>query len=226
MKADLHIHTLYSYDSWSSPKEMVRAALKKGIDCVAICDHRAIRGAVEAVSFARDLPILVIPGIEIKSREGDILGLGVKKMIPKGLSAQQTIKEIKRVGGMAIIPHPFSFPYPFRGDLKILKNFIDGIEVLNATIFGPGNKKALAFARKYNLPFTAGSDAHGSELVGKAYLEIPGKNLSIEEVFREIKNKNVKIGGGEVSFFEKVIDHSKRNIVGIKSYVGRKKRKI
>lgn len=221
MKADLHIHTSYSHDSASPPKEMVKAALSKGINCIAITDHNEIKGAVEAIEFASDKPILIIPGIEIKSRKGDILGLGIKKLIPKGLSARETIKEIKRSGGIAIIPHPFAFNNNFKGNLKNLMDYIDGIEVLNASVFGKGNQKAFEFAQKYNLPFIAASDAHSPKFVGRAHLEIPGNNLSIEEIFKEIKNRNVKIGGGEASFFEKAIDHSMRNIIKMEYYTSK-----
>jgi len=221
MKCDLHVHTFYSFDSSASPKEMVDTAIKKGIDCLAITDHDEIKGAGEAIEYAKGKPILIIPGIEVKTKEGDILGLNIKEIIPDGLSAEETIKRIKEMNGMAIIPHPFGYFCSFKGDLKNLINKIDGLEVLNASIFGPGNKKALAVAQKFNLPFTVGSDAHEPNLVGKVYLEIPGENLSVGEVLNQIKNKNGKIGGGEANFFEKIIDHLKRNLVKIKFHIGR-----
>jgi len=216
MKADLHVHTFYSYDSTASPKEMVEAAILKGIDCLAICDHGEVKGSLEAIEAAIEKPILIIPGIEVKTKGGDILGLNVKELIPNKLSAKETIKRIKEAGGLAIIPHPFGWFCSFREDLKNLINDVDGIEALNASLFG-GNEKALVFAKKYGLPFTVGSDAHFPNFVGRAYLEIPGQNLSAEEVIERIKNKNVKIGGGEANFFEKLIDHSKRNLAKLKS---------
>lgn len=215
MKCDLHVHTSYSYDSTTPPKEMVEAAVKKGIDCLAITDHSEIKGALESIGYAKGKSILIIPGIEIKSKEGDILGLNIEKIIPNGLSAKETIKKIKEAGGMTIIPHPFGWFCSFKGDLKEISKEIDGIEALNASAFGPGNKKALAFAEKFNLPFTAGSDAHNPNLVGRVYLEVPGENLSTGEIFKQIKNRDVKIGGGEASFFEKIIDHLKRGLAKI-----------
>ena len=216
MKCDLHVHTSYSYDSWIPPKEMVEAALKKGINCLAITDHNEIRGALEAIEYAKGKPILIIPGIEVKSKEGDILALNVKEKIPNKLSAKETIKKIREMGGLAIIPHPFGWLCSFKGDIEEIAEEIDGIEVFNASIFGLGNKKALDFAQKFNLPFTAGSDAHFPGFVGKAFLEIPGENLSIKEVLEKIKNREGKLASSEANFFEKIINHSKSSIAKLK----------
>jgi len=227
MKCDFHIHTSYSYDSGFSPKKMVKAALRRGIDCIAITDHDEIKGALEAMEFAKDKPILVIPGIEVKSKDGDILALGVKEKIPKGLSAEETIKKIKKLGGKVFIPHPFAFNCSFKKDLRKLVKEIDGIEVKNASVFGSGNKKAEDFAEKYKLPKITGSDAHSPWFLGKVYLEIEGENLSIGEIFEKIKRGEGKIKGKEANFFEKVGDHILRNIIKfLNFYVRRKKRKI
>jgi len=215
MKCDLHCHTIYSYDSATPPEKMVETAIKKGIDCLAITDHGKIKGAEKAIEYAKGKPILIMPGIEIKSRKGDILGLNVKKIIPNNLSVKETIKKIKEAGGIAIIAHPFGYFRRFKGNLKNFINNIDGIEAFNASIFGPGNKKALDVVKEFNLPFTAGSDAHFPNVVGKAFLEIPGNNLSVEEVINKIKNREGKIIGSEFNLFEKLIDRLKRGLAKI-----------
>ena len=217
MKCDFHVHTCYSYDSISLPKQVVGVAIKKGIDCLAITDHGEIKGAIKVTKHARDKKILIIPGIEIKSKEGDILGLNIKEVIPDGLSARETIKEIKEKGGMAIIAHPFGWPWAFTGDLTELIGIMNGIEAFNGVNLASGNKKALEFVKKHNLAFTAGSDAHFPESIGRGYLEIPGSGLSVKDILKAVKNKEGKIVGKEISLFDKVIDHTKRNINKIKS---------
>lgn len=212
MLCDLHIHTSWSYDGLDSPEKIVKAAIKRKIDCICITDHNETKGAVEALRFAFDKSILIIPGIEIKSKEGDILGINVKKKIDNNLSAKETIKKIKQCGGMAIIPHPFGFLCSFKTSLQLLLSDLDGIEALNGSLFGSGNKTAQRFIKQFNLPFTVGSDAHSADFVGRVYLETENDIFSAEDLINAIKNKNVYLGGKKPSFINNVGSHIKRNI--------------
>ena len=226
MKCDLHIHSCYSFDSNALPKEIVDKAIKEGIDCIAITDHGEIEGAFEAIEYSKGKPILIIPGIEIESKEGDILGLNVKEKIPDNLSAKETIKRIKEMGGFVVIPHPFGLFWKFKGNLKELIKEIDAIEVLNASNFERWNKIAEKFAKEYGIPFTVGSDSHSLDFIGKCYLEIPGDDLSVVEILEKIKSRKGKIYVKEISVLERLIEYFKRNIIKVRKYVGRKKRKI
>ena len=195
MKCDLHVHSYASYDSISSPKDIIKEAFKKGIDCIAITDHGEVKAFDEIKKYASGKGILVIKGIEVKSDKGDIIGLNVKEKIPKGLSIKETIKRIKDQNGLVVIPHPFFKYYRFKEDLNNILEDIDAVEVLNGTISKSANKKAFDFVKKNDLPFTAGSDAHSPCFVGQAYLEIPGNQLSVEEILIAIKNKKGEVGG-------------------------------
>jgi hypothetical protein len=226
MKADLHLHTSFSFDGLSSPKEIVGSAIEKKIDCICIADHGEIKGAKEAINLVVNKSILIIPGIEIKSREGDILGLNVKKLIPNGLSAKDTIEEIIETGGLPVIAHPFDPFFSFK-KIEEHKDFFKergvAVESWNASLFlDSSNQKAIKLAEELNLPFTAGSDSHSGQFLGRAWLEIPGESLSVEQVIEEIKKKNVKIGYEKIDFFEKLTDHIKRKLAKIKNYVIRK----
>jgi len=222
MKCDFHVHTQFSFDSLAKIEKILKKAKEKGIDCIAITDHNEIEGAKKALEISKDFGILVIPGIEVKSKKGDIIGLNIKEKIEPKLTAKETIKRIKEKGGFVILPHPFAFWENFKGNLNEIINEIDAIEIYNASVIGKGNEKAENFVKKYNLPFVAGSDAHFPEFVGKAFVEIEGENLTIEEIFEKIKNKEIKIKKEKISFFEKVLAHIKRNLAKIINYVGRK----
>jgi predicted metal-dependent phosphoesterase TrpH len=203
MKIDLHIHTKFSWDGFSTPKEIVDAAIQKGIDCICVADHGQIQGAIEAMKYGFDKNILVIPGIEIMTLSGDILGINVKKIIPDFRPALETIQEIKKQGGMAVIPHPFWVLSSMKNDKEFLLA-ADAIEIFNADMFRFINKKARLFAKEHNLVFTAGSDAHWAKFVGRAYLEIPQNNLSDKEVIGQIKNRTGLIRGKALNLWEKM----------------------
>jgi hypothetical protein len=215
MKCDLHVHTYYSYDSTSLPKEIIDRAIKKGIDCLAITDHDQVKGIAKAEEYARDKSIVIIPGIEVKSKEGDILGLNIREIIPSGLPALETMKRIRDKGGLVVIPHPFGWTCSFKKDLRDFLSEVDAIEVFNASLFGSGNKTALEFSKKYNIPFTAGSDAHFPSFVGGAYLELPGEDLPPKNIIEGIIKKRGTVGFEKINFLDKVIDHSRRNIAKV-----------
>jgi len=184
------------------------SAIAKKIDGICVLDHGTVEGALKALSFASKKPILVIPCIEINSKEGDIIGFNIKKNIANGLSAKDTIKEINRLGGMAIIAHPFAWPKNFKGNLEKFiienKNLFFAVEILNASAPDWANKKAFQLVKKLNLLFTAGSDAHEAGFIGKAYLEILRNCLSAEEILEEIKKRNALVKSEKVKFITRV----------------------
>lgn len=100
------MHTQYSYDGLITPKELVYYAKKRGLDGVAITDHDTIEGALK---IARETNFLIVPGIEISSSDGHIVGLNVSEAIQKGLSASETVDRIHDAGGIAIACHPSAF---------------------------------------------------------------------------------------------------------------------
>ena len=80
-QVDLHVHSNKSDGSYT-PKELVDYALEKGLSAFALTDHDTTDGLDEAISYAEDKPIEVIPGIEFSTEyEGKdihVLGLFIK----------------------------------------------------------------------------------------------------------------------------------------------------
>lgn len=173
IRADLHNHTFYSPDSITSPQRFVRECQRRGIDCVAVTEHNTIRGALAVREIA---PFPVIVGEEIRSSQGEILGLFLTEEVPPGLSPEETVRRIAEQGGLVGIPHPFD---RFRGALEYeamrrIATHIHFIEAFNARTTFPGdNGRALRYAQDNGLPVSAASDAHSPWEVGRAYVEMP-----------------------------------------------------
>jgi predicted metal-dependent phosphoesterase TrpH len=166
VNADLHVHSTYSSDSIITPKEVVLYAKKRGLNAVAVTDHNQVEGARK---IARETDFLIIPGTEISSLDGHIVGLNVQEVIPKGLNADETVDRIHQQGGVAIACHPFVF---FKGCVgkHVTKKF-DAVETKNASSFPykSASRKADALADRLGLPKVAGTDAHIGQAIGWAY---------------------------------------------------------
>ena len=62
--ADMHIHSIYS-DGTLTPAEIVRRAQDNGVGLIAVCDHNAVQGAIEAEALAKAAGIGYVLGVEI-----------------------------------------------------------------------------------------------------------------------------------------------------------------
>lgn len=173
MKIDLHSHTLCSKDSCSTYDGIIRAVQVAGLDGIAVTDHNELRGAQE---LQRRAPFLVIPGEEIKTSSGEIIGLFLREWIPPKLDPVETVERIHEQGGVAYVPHPFDEVRGSRIDpdaLDRVRPFIDLLEVFNARNALPKfNRRALEYAQLHDLPAGAGSDAHTYGEYGHAYIDV------------------------------------------------------
>lgn len=172
LRADLHNHTYYSPDSILSPRQVVDRCHRRGINCIAVTDHNTIRGGL-AVREIADFRVIV--GEEVRSSDGEILGLFLTEDVPRGLSAAETIERIKSQGGVVGVPHPFDHLRSalHHGAMEQLVGQIDFIETLNSRIVFPAhNEQAAEFAREHGLAASAASDAHSALEVGRAYVDM------------------------------------------------------
>ncbi|MCL2607913.1 MAG: PHP domain-containing protein [Methanomassiliicoccaceae archaeon] len=189
MRADLHVHTIYSGvgrlgklrfpESIDRPEKMVDKARASGINVLCITDHNSIEGAIIAKKYAEMFDdIEVVIGEEVSSAEGEIVGLWLTECIPPNLSAEETIKRIREQNGIVIAPHPFSFHVPALNE-RMLDLDIDGIEVLNGGhVDKYSNRMASEVSRKYPGRWAeiGSSDAHSVSTMGYTWTEFDGEN--------------------------------------------------
>src|SRR5919197_1046752 len=173
---DLHTHTSWSHDCRVEVGELLDQAELEGLGAIAVTDHNALGGALEAVELARDRDLLVIPGEEVKTAgQGEVIGLFLSEEIPRGLSFADTLAAIRAQGGLVYLPHPFDRMHAIPDAPTLHRHLadIDVFEVYNARLlFDAYNDEALRFATKYNLTMGAGSDAHVLQGLGTGVLRM------------------------------------------------------
>jgi predicted metal-dependent phosphoesterase TrpH len=175
---DLHMHTDHSGDCATPVEVLLATARERGLGAIAVTDHNEISGALAAREMARkmDAGVKVIVGEEVKTaEEGEVIGLFIEEKIPRGLSLQETVTEIKRQGGLVYVPHPFdrlhSVP-DYEHLLKIVGE-VDAIEVFNPRVaIGAFNDEAARFADKYRIVAGAGSDSHVAQGLGSVRIRM------------------------------------------------------
>jgi predicted metal-dependent phosphoesterase TrpH/glycosyltransferase involved in cell wall biosynthesis len=174
ISADLHMHTSHSYDCATDPEALVDHCIAQGLGAIAITDHNEVSGAQAAAAL--DKPITVIVGEEVKTTQGEVIGLFLKERIEPGLDMGDTIAAIQEQGGLVYMPHPFDRLHTIPDAPTLLRHLdqIDILEVYNSRLlFDSFNDDALRFATKYNLIQAAGSDAHVLPGIGTAINRIP-----------------------------------------------------
>jgi predicted metal-dependent phosphoesterase TrpH len=171
LRVEFHCHTVFSKDCLTSPKGLVEACRRKGIDRVIVTDHNTIAGGRAAQEVD---PERAIVGEEIMTTKGEILASFVIEEIPPGLSPQETIRRLRDQGAFISVSHPFDswrsggWDEP---DLLEIAPLVDAIEIFNSRCITPKhNELARAFAEKHHLAGTVGSDAHATMELGRSVL--------------------------------------------------------
>ena len=182
LKADLHVHSAASPDGRSTLGQLAREAKARGLQAIAICDHNLCTPLPESAD------VLLIPGTEISTRAGHILGLFLERPVDFGTlcahgafpSAEQAVEAIRRAGGLAVIAHPFESASADRKTIGALP--LDGVECANARAAmkqKDANAEALALAEKRKLPGTGGSDAHGADELAACYTVLDAPSCTL-----------------------------------------------
>jgi hypothetical protein len=171
---DLHMHTDHSPDCATPVEVLLAEAKERGLGAIAVTDHNEISGALEARAKAQGIKVIVAE--EIKTADqGEVIGLFIEERIPRGLTLQETISEIKRQGGLVYVPHPFDrlHSVPDYEHLLPVLDQVDAIEVFNPRVaIGEFNEEAARFAAKYRIPAGAGSDAHVPQGLGSVRIRM------------------------------------------------------
>ena len=119
---EFHVHTSKSKDSILAPAFACMMLRIKGIRNVCVTNHNSLISSKDATVFKR-FGLNIIPGEEIMTQKGEVIGLFLNEHIPCYMSLADTIEEIKRQNGIVCIPHTV--------DKKREKTVIEKSEIIN-----------------------------------------------------------------------------------------------
>lgn len=194
MLIDLHIHTrLGSTCSGLHTKDLVRRAKEMHLDAICITDHNTAKAVERVKNVGKENGLVVLGGMEVRSREGDILVFGLHEPPACMIAAKDLLELVKRDGGASIVSHPFRCSAPSLGRKIFEIQGFDAIEVLNGNSSAEENRAAQDAAQKLQLPGTGGSDSHSKERVGKYATEFEDDSIKSEkELIAALKSGRYK----------------------------------
>jgi predicted metal-dependent phosphoesterase TrpH len=184
-KIDLHIHTRLGGDSLITPEAVV----------VCITEHHShdLSEPFDEISRQADFPIF--RAMEYRADNGHVLVYGVRATrgnLPSGLPVQKAVDWVQKNGGVAVPAHPYqhSLTGQFMGDDILKISGLFALEALNGSVSPEGNRRAEKAAGHLGINGIGGSDAHGLQVLGKAYTCFTDPVTSMKKLITALKGGN------------------------------------
>ena len=194
LKVDLHLHT--ADDPLDrvrhTARELIAKAAGEGFDVLSITNHQRMTFDQDLFSYARQLGILLIPGIEmtIQRRHVIVLNPPPHKMCSDFFS----LSRLRRPETLIVAPHPY-FPgtYSLNGYLLKHLELFDALEYCHFySSMINFNQKAIEVSLSNGFPLIGNSDTHFLSQLGTTYsLIYAEKNMAA--IFAAIRQNRVRV---------------------------------
>lgn len=158
--------------------EIYGALRASDLQVAVLADHDRVDVARELATRSRDegIPIKLVVGEEITTREGHLVGVGLTALVPAGLSLAETVAAVHEQGGIAVVAHPLLPTHLAasahllvelaEGDLRCRPDALEAMHPVAAWV--PGwRHRVERLARRCGYAVVGGSDAHVARSVGR-----------------------------------------------------------
>jgi len=197
LKIDLHSHTLpLSTCSHMSVEELIETAKERGLDGVCLTEHNKPWDKDEVMRLRDKFAFHVFRGMEVTTKDGDILVFGLYEETNEILTAPELRRSLADKDVYMIAAHPFRGFLLFgfselslsaeQAASRPIFHAVDAIEAYNCKVSGPETGMAFEVAASLGLPCVAGSDAHKVGDVGKLYTSFEKEISTEEELIAEL----------------------------------------
>jgi hypothetical protein len=196
MLIDLHAHEeLFSSCGAMSLEEAVAAARAYGLHGICITNHGNMEIKNTAKRFLRDCNFPVFIGVEMSTKEGDMVAFGLNSLPARTPTAQEFVDFVNAQNGFCFAAHPYRHSSISRnlGDTIFTLRGLHGVEVANGANMKQDDDKALRACERLGLIPVGGSDAHFTEDVGRCATWFPKPVATIDELVEVLKSGQCRV---------------------------------
>ncbi len=212
MRFDMHCHTKEgSLDGHVPLRDYVQRLKELGYDGMMITDHNSYKAYRYYTRHADDevfRDFVVLKGIEYDTPDGGhiLIVMPSDTAFPifefRGMPVRLLIEIVHACHGILGPAHPTGEKYLsitncryYHKHPEVLKQF-DFIEVYNSCITDEANEQALALAEQFDLPRTAGTDAHKMDCIGLAHTDFDRPITSEDDLIDYMKTSHTTVCEG------------------------------
>lgn len=218
-KADLHIHSIHSFDGSCTIEAILAQAQKNFLNVIAISDHDTFRAHPISQSLQNKYHVEAIPAMEITTSEGHLLALFIREPVESGRPLIESIMRVHMQNGICIIPHPLAMGITsvnnpsLKRALQIpeVRETLLGLEVINGGLLHR-NHEAELLAEQYHLSHIGSSDAHIRQAIGRAVSYFNG--TTVEDLKRALISRTTTAAWmqpeGGIDYY---MDHLKQRVL-------------